>query len=203
MAKECLIAAHELGLTQSGEYVFVVFELDIISGHVRQQKPFKWGTADFTNENDHTDNYQRFMERSSMLCNAWESALLMMTRLPDTDSMDAKKTLSNFYDSVRKGMRKWFNSSVYEGTIKATNYSKEDSKPPNQAMTLYDAIRFYAIAVDDTIRKRENYRDGRTVMRNLKNQLFTSIRGYQMVFDRNGEVQVRTLVYFFTLYSYM
>ena len=57
-------------------------------------------------------------------------------------------------------------------------------------MTLYDAIRFYAIATDVTIRKGQDYRDGRTVMENLKNQLFTSIRGYQMVFDRNGEVQV-------------
>ena len=77
-------------------------------------------------------NYERFMERSTMLCNAWESALLMMTRLPGTNSKNAKKTLKDFYADVRIGMRKWFNSSVYEGTIKATNYSKADSKPPNQ-----------------------------------------------------------------------
>ena len=176
VAKECLIAAYELKLTRSGNYVFVVFELDIISGSVRQQKPFKWGTADFTSESEHQDNYHRFIQRSAMLCKAWESALLMMTRLPNSKSDEAKNKLDEFYAKVRRGMRTWFNSSVYEGTIKATNYSKKDSKPPNQAHTLYDAIRFYGIAVHDTIRRGQDHRDGRTVMKNLKNQLFTSIQ---------------------------
>lgn len=48
VAKECLIAAYELGLTK-GDYVFVAFELDIISANVRQKSAFKWATADFSN----------------------------------------------------------------------------------------------------------------------------------------------------------
>ena len=77
-------------------------------------------------------DYEWFMERSRMLCNAWESALLMMTRLPGTNSKNAKETLKDFYADVRIGMRKWFNSSVYEGTIGNTNYSKAKAIPPNQ-----------------------------------------------------------------------
>lgn len=47
MAKECLIAANELGLTQHGDHVFITFELDNISKKSSQDLPFKWGTPEY------------------------------------------------------------------------------------------------------------------------------------------------------------
>ena len=197
IAKECLIAAYELQLTQKGDHVFVAFEIDIISGNVRQKKAFKWATADFTADNVQPNDFHKFIQRSKMLCSAWESALLMMTKVPTCQESKEKDDVNEFYNRVRDGMKIWFNSTVYEGIIQSTNYSKKTAQPPNHAMTLYDAIMVYAITVNDTLRKGQDYRDGKVVMRHLKNNVFGSIRGYQMLFDENGEVQ-----YPFVLYHY-
>ena len=58
-------------------------------------------------------------------------------------------------------MKKWFNITVYERAYHFINNTKNKRIPPHQAMTLYDAIRFYAIAVNDTLANNEDYRDGR------------------------------------------
>ena len=57
-------------------------------------------------------------------------------------------------------MKTWFDSSVYEGRIPSTKYLKTTAQPPSYAMTLYDAIMVYAITVNDTLSKGQDYKDG-------------------------------------------
>ena len=80
--------------------MFVVFEIDIISGNVRQKKAFKWATADFTadNVNRNGNDFHKFIQRSKMLCSAWESALLMMTRVPTREDTKEKDDENHFYN---------------------------------------------------------------------------------------------------------
>lgn len=52
----------------------------------------------------------------------------MMTKFPETKIRTNNQTLSDFQQRVRTGMKTMFNSSVYEGYIPATNYSKNLSK---------------------------------------------------------------------------
>ena len=49
-------------------------------------------------------------------------------------------------------------------------------QPPRFAQNLYDAIMFYAVTVNSTINKGQNYRDGMTVIKNMKNKVYASKR---------------------------
>ncbi|XP_066910581.1 resact receptor-like isoform X2 [Clytia hemisphaerica] len=186
VVKECLIAAADLDMI-GGDYVFLAFEIDIAGGTARQSMTFKWATADYAAENQET--FQAFIERSKKLCKAWEATLLMMTKLPEKRLITSHESLPEFQQRVRDGMKNMFNSSVYEGFIPATNYSRNMSKPPTYAQNLYDAIMFYAITVNDTISQGGNYRNGTTIRMNMVNKVFASIHGYEMSFDIEGEVQ--------------
>ncbi|XP_057310994.1 atrial natriuretic peptide receptor 1-like isoform X2 [Hydractinia symbiolongicarpus] len=188
VVKECLIAAADLNMV-NGDYVFLAFEIDLSGGKARQERTFKWATADFAKVEDPRDNYQSFIKRSKKLCKAWEATLLMMTKLPKETTLTSNSTLADFHDRVRIGMKTMFNVSVYHGIIDNTNYSKHHSKPPTYAQNLYDAIMFYSIAVNDTMNKGQDYHDGLQVIENMKNKVFSSIHGYEMFFDKNGEVQ--------------
>ncbi|XP_057310998.1 atrial natriuretic peptide receptor 1-like isoform X2 [Hydractinia symbiolongicarpus] len=200
VVKECLIAAADLNMV-NGDYVFLAFEIDLSEGKVRQERTFKWATADFGNFRDKLedprDNFQAFMERSKKLCKAWEATLLMMTKLPAETTRTSNSTLADFHDRVRIGMKTMFNASVYHGIIDSTNYSKHHSKPPKYAQNLYDAIMFYSIAVNDTINKGQDYHDGLKVIKNMENKVFSSIHGYEMFLNKDGEVQYSLRVYHF------
>jgi len=77
---------------------------------------------------NHNENFLAFIERSKKLCRAWEATLLMMTKLPEKKLLTNTQTLAQFQQRVRTGMKTMFNSSVYEGLIPKTNYSKNMSK---------------------------------------------------------------------------
>ena len=77
---------------------------------------------------DNEETLKAFITRSKKLCKAWESTLLLMTKFPETKIRTNNQTLAHFQQRVRSGMKTMFNSSVYEGFIPATNYSKNLSK---------------------------------------------------------------------------
>ena len=52
----------------------------------------------------------------------------MMTKLPSSSTITSNSTLKEFQTRVRVGMKKHFNSYVYEGMIHLTNYSRRSSK---------------------------------------------------------------------------
>ena len=74
------------------------------------------------------------------LCEAWKSALLVMTEIPSGDKSDK---LDQFYNRVQSGMMSWFNMTTYKG--------QHSPIPPYYAINLYDAIMSYAVAANKTI----------------------------------------------------
>ena len=75
-----------------------------------------------------SDNFASFLERSKKLCKAWESTLLLMTKLPSSSTITSNSTLGDFQRRVREGMKTYFNSTVYQGMITQTIYYKNSSK---------------------------------------------------------------------------
>ena len=73
------------------------------------------------------ERFQTFIERSKKLCRAWEVTLLLMTKFP-SDKKNETGAVASFNHRVKLGMKTIFNKSVYEGYIKDTNYSLNDSK---------------------------------------------------------------------------
>ena len=84
------------------------------------------------------------------LCKAWSSATLLMATLPNKYSATSR-TLPDFQDRVRIGMKTIFNCSVYEGKIEQTDYLRSTSKVKNEIdfFLLYSkyhrSISFYPI----------------------------------------------------------
>ncbi|XP_047143124.1 atrial natriuretic peptide receptor 1 isoform X1 [Hydra vulgaris] len=204
VVKECLIAAAELNLI-NGDYVFITFELDMLVAQGRQKTPFKWVTTDFTYFNDDDNktlkiNYELFANRSKLLCQGWESTLLLMTKFL-TASVDLEKSIEDFNNRTKAGMKTWFNSTTYEGFIPYTNYAKSKSTPPQHSQNLYDAIKFYAMAVNSTLSKGKSFLNGTAILENMQNRVFNSSHGYSLFFDNNGEVQFPFQLYHYGLKS--
>jgi len=55
----------------------------------------------------------------------------------------------------------------------------------------------YAIAVNDTLKKGGNYKDGKAVIQNVENKVFYSAEGYEYFFNNNSDIQFP-----FTLFHY-
>lgn len=73
------------------------------------------------------ERFKAFIERSQKLCRAWEVTLLLMNNLLSSKK-NKTDAIANFNERVKLGMKTIFNESVYEGPIKDTNYSRNDSR---------------------------------------------------------------------------
>jgi len=199
VAKECLIAGTELNMVD-GTYIFVAFEVDTSHSEGRQESTFKWVTADYAPKFENQKSFLRsYIDRSTSLCIGWESTLLMMIKLSDgLSEQKINKREVGFEERVRKGMKKFFSSSVYDSGITIGGcFNINASTKPRYAENLYDAIMLYAIAVNVTINQGGDYTDGRVVAKNMKNKVFNSVEGHEIFLNNNNEIQ-----YPFTVYHY-
>ena len=180
LAKEALIAASELGLT-NGEYVFLIIEKELETGLMSQRNPWKWAVADFG------DSHQLFLDRSAELCRGLSVALLLMPHIPSHMMSTPRRKLEKFYTEVRTGMFRIFGERVYNGTIPGTNYSLADVQPPEFAVFLFNAFTVYAQALNKTLTEGKNVIVGGEVMENIRGMQYKNIDGMNEVIDNSGE----------------
>ena len=83
--------------------------------------------GDKTDTAEERERFQTFIERSQKLCRAWEVTLLLMTKFP-SNKKNETDAVASFNQRVKLGMKTIFNKTVYEGFIKETNYSRNDSR---------------------------------------------------------------------------
>ena len=72
------------------------------------------------------ESFQTHIERSKKLCRAWEVTLLLMTKFSSSKKARTD-AVASFNQRVKLGMKTRFNTTVYEGYIRDTNYSRIDS----------------------------------------------------------------------------
>jgi len=101
----------------------------------------------------------------------------MIKLLDGLSEQKINKREVGFEERVRKGMKKFFSSSVYDSGITIGGcFNRNASTKPRYAENLYDAIMLYAIAVNVTINQGGDYTDGRVVAKNMKNKVFNTSR---------------------------
>ena len=83
--------------------------------------------ADESQTVEEHERFQAFIGRGQKLCRAWEVTLMLMTKFPSSKKSETD-AFANFNQRVKLGMKTIFNESIYEGYIKETNYSRNDSR---------------------------------------------------------------------------
>lgn len=84
LAKECLVSGHDLKLDK-GDYMFIVFDVTIVSMSFRQSKPWQWLLA---------------MSNNSRLCDMWRVTLVVKSQLSNAKAKLINNRALVLYDTI-------------------------------------------------------------------------------------------------------
>ncbi|XP_052269891.1 guanylate cyclase 32E-like [Dreissena polymorpha] len=108
---------------------------------------------------------------------SFETVLLLVPRPPLNDDWD------HFLDDVRRrNTQPPINgfAQVYKGSA---------IKVPIYAAFLYDALHTYALALHETLTSGGDMRNGKALIAHIRNTTYTSILGYDVYIDRQGDAE--------------
>lgn len=177
----------KLGMN-NGDYAFIAFQLTPSFLRIYIQKPSAW----FLNVYSKTKLNDK--ERKG-LYKAFKSMLILVFNIHKIDKYD------KFVVQMKRRMSDPpFCGRTYEGTQIQQNqtvYNFNRSAPILSAF-LYDATYLYAIGLNRTLAEGGNVTDGRAIMKNLFGRKFSSILGFDVFLDENGDVHLNLTVMAFS-----
>ncbi|XP_059168418.1 guanylate cyclase 32E-like [Physella acuta] len=155
------------GLTDTGEYVVI---------GVRDDMPFNdtlsvslmFPSGEFQNQ------------RSNASLDVWKGVFLLIS-MP---------VMNPNYSAFSSAARDY----LYKPPINFTRNKLDELLSikvaiPVYAAYLYDSVMVYARAVHSVVQEGKSPRDGVAVFNKLRNQTFTSIQGYEVYLDNNGDAE--------------
>ena len=101
LAKECLVAAHDLGM-ETGPHAFVVYEHSVLNMLSRRRHPFKWATVSYNSDSD--ESFTHFLSRSRKLCWMLERVFVVMVKLPERLLGELTRRVPSLYRHDKKVM---------------------------------------------------------------------------------------------------
>ncbi|KAL3087320.1 hypothetical protein niasHS_008639 [Heterodera schachtii] len=155
--REIMLAAYELGMAQSGEYVFI--NIDVSTGS-HAEKPWmrQNDTSASSEENEKAKRAYRALKTISL-------------RRSDLDEY------KNFEARVKERAEKKYNYSRRTGKEYEMN---------NFISAFYDAVLLYAIALNETLAEGLDPRNGQSITSKMWNRTFVGITGNVSI-DNNGD----------------
>ncbi|KAL4216835.1 hypothetical protein ACF0H5_024556 [Mactra antiquata] len=109
---------------------------------------------------------------------SFETVLLLVRRQPLSDKWE------EFLADVRDRNTK---EPISSGLL--PHYKNNLIKVPIYAAYLYDAVRTYAISLDKVLAAGGSPYNGTAIIENIRNRTFTSILGYEVYVDRQGDAE--------------
>ncbi|KAI3421126.1 hypothetical protein GPALN_014754 [Globodera pallida] len=155
--REIMLAAYELNMAQSGEYVFI--NIDVSTGS-HAEKPWM-------RQND-TSASSEENEKAKL---AYRALKTISLRRSDLDEY------KNFEARVKERAEKKYNYSRKTGKEYEMN---------NFISAFYDAVLLYAIALNETLAEGLDPRNGRNITSKMWNRTFVGITGNVSI-DHNGD----------------
>ena len=155
--REIMLAAYELGMATSGEYVFI--NIDVSTGS-HAEKPW-------LRQNDTSSS----AEENEKAKRAYRALKTISLRRSDLDEY------KNFEARVKERAEKKYNYSKKTGKEYEMN---------NFISAFYDAVLLYAIALNETLAEGLDPRNGRNITSKMWNRTFVGITGNVSI-DHNGD----------------
>lgn len=174
IAREGMLHAYDENMI-SGDYVFIIFELDQTQVSIHTKHPFKWFFS----------SHRQTLNRYHHVKMAFEAAFVLAVKSP------ALASYKKFTEELkRRSPEAPFNSRVYEGTLWHNNsmFPANKTKPPIYGAYLYDAVYQYAIAVNKTLAQKQPL-TGQNIAEKMHDMQYDSILGYKIHFDKNGDAE--------------
>ncbi|XP_071451572.1 atrial natriuretic peptide receptor 1 [Hetaerina americana] len=194
--REILLAAEELNMVSSGEYVF--FNIELFSSLRPGDKPWR----------DPSDTEERNMRAKK----AYEALLTVTARTPNDSEYkrfskevnrmarekDAGKAAAmkeaavgdkNFYVTSPNSSanRTEENGVNLKGDLGKAGDGDDEAAPVSTFVTaFYDAVILYALALNETLKANGTIRDGENITRRMWNRTFKGITG-NVTIDANGD----------------
>ncbi|CAK5078960.1 unnamed protein product [Meloidogyne enterolobii] len=155
--REIMLAAYELGMATSGEYVFI--NIDVSTGS-HAEKPW-------LRQNDSSGS----AEENEKAKQAYRALKTISLRRSDLEEY------KNFEARVKERAEKKYNYSKNTGKEYEMN---------NFISAFYDAVLLYAIALNETLSEGLDPRNGRNITSKMWNRTFVGITGNVSI-DHNGD----------------
>ncbi|XP_046856398.1 atrial natriuretic peptide receptor 1-like isoform X4 [Xenia sp. Carnegie-2017] len=183
---EYVLAAYEEKLIQTGEFVFICFQLNLQGTFKRSQ--MKWYFRGFSS-----------ISKLEEIMDAFGSVLIIQPRV-GSYGFQTTDRYGKFSNKVKKlSLYPPFKGKGYIGCMVCKNSSQSncsmqdcktplnESDVPVEAGNLYNAIREYVYALKKTLTKGEEP-NGKNIIANLKGHTFDSVFGFKMTFDNSSNV---------------
>ncbi|XP_046396086.1 atrial natriuretic peptide receptor 1-like [Ischnura elegans] len=190
--REILLAAEELQMVSSGEYVF--FNIELFSSLRTGDKPWR----------DPSDTEERNLRARK----AYEALLTVTARTPnDSEYKRFSKEVNRMAKekdaaagTAMKGAGKPGDKDYYitspsssangtedKGVVSGVVDEEEEESPVSTFVTaFYDAVILYALALNETLQANGTIRDGENITRRMWNRTFKGITG-NVTIDANGD----------------
>ncbi|KAI6229014.1 Guanylate cyclase [Aphelenchoides fujianensis] len=152
--------AYDLGMAQSGEYVFI--NIDVSTGSVAE-KP--WLRMNATNAEESVAENRHARE-------AYRALKTISLRRSDLEEY------KNFETRVKERAEKKYNYS---------QIAKKEYEMNNFISAFYDAVLLYAIALNETLAEGLDPRNGRNITSKMWNRTFVGVGGLRVSIDHNGD----------------
>jgi len=179
LVREGMYYASKLGMN-NGDYAFIAFELDPVLVQRYVGSPDKFFSGQFKATKTLNDEEKKEFDK------AYKSMLVM------TSNIQQIGKYNNFTIEMKHRMSQPpFCSDAYDGFNTFNNISipKFIREAPIETAFLYDATYLYAIGVNKTLAEGKSATDGRAVMKNIYGHAYSSILGFDILLDKNGDVQ--------------
>ncbi|KAK2571574.1 Resact receptor [Acropora cervicornis] len=177
----------KLGMN-NGDYAFIAFQLTPSFLRILIEKPSVW-FLDLYSKTESNDKERKGLYK------AFKSMLILVFNIHKIDKYD------KFVLQMKRRMSDPpFCGRTYEGTQiqqNKTAYNFNRSAPILSAF-LYDATYLYAIGLNRTLAEGGDVTDGRAIMKNLFGRKFSSILGFDVFLDENGDVHLNLTVMAFS-----
>ncbi|KAI6203554.1 Guanylate cyclase [Aphelenchoides besseyi] len=157
--REIMLAAYDLGMAQSGDYLFI--NIDVSTGSVAEKPWLRLNTTNIE-ENERENRNAR---------EAYRALKTISLRRSDLDEY------KNFESRVKERAEKKYNYSLK---------AKKEYEMNNFISAFYDAVLLYAIALNETLAEGLDPRNGRNITSKMWNRTFVGITGNVSI-DQNGD----------------
>ncbi|XP_048576040.1 atrial natriuretic peptide receptor 1-like isoform X3 [Nematostella vectensis] len=168
IAREGIYVATQENMV-SGDYIFIMFELNQQTVKKKMNLPFLWFESELPEMN-------RTKETTAAVKKGFRAVLMLAVK--SASGKDYKYFLQKL---KKKTSEPPFNSSFYlTDSVGVT--------PPVYGAYLYDAVKLYANALNKTLALNQTP-DGSTIFSKINDTSFYSIQGYDIHIDRNGDAE--------------